>query len=250
LALLKFSDQAKSGHLLFLEPFFVFLGHLHFKINQPFARCQQMYIYTNKIFHKHTSLIFTLLGAASASIAFLIQRLSETYFPSMREVVVYFAIILFAIFGAIIGKMIYELHYMAMFDFLTKLGNRWYFNIRLTQEIERNRSGNYSVCVAAIDVDNFKQINDNYGHATGDKVLSIFADILLRFASEDDICCRLSGDEFILYFRNLTARKDLEQKAKGIIYEMNKKIANLNICIDTSVSIGIAVAPEDVILFF
>ena len=61
-----------------------------------------MYIYTNKIFHKHTSLIFTLLGAASASIAFLIQRLSESYFPSMRDVVVYFAIILFAIFGAII----------------------------------------------------------------------------------------------------------------------------------------------------
>ena len=178
-----------------------------------------MYIYTNKIFHKHTSLIFTLLGAASASIAFLIQRLSETYFPSMRDVVVYFAIILFAIFGAIIGKMIYELHYMAMFDFLTKLGNRWYFNIRLTQEIERNRSGNYSVCVAAIDVDNFKQINDQMGHYAGDAVLVNISNIFRKYTRNLDVVARWGGDEFVIIFPDTDMTRSLEitNKLKDVV---------------------------------
>ena len=129
----------------------------------------------------------------------------------------------------------------ALKDPLTGLWNRAFTEDAINSHLLSSGNGTFFM----MDMDNFKQINDNYGHATGDKVLSIFSDILLRFASEDDICCRLSGDEFIVYFRNLTERKDVELKAKGIIHEMNKKIANLNICIDTSVSSGIAVAPED-----
>ena len=178
-----------------------------------------MYIYTNKIFHKHTSLIFTLLGAASASLAFLIQRLSESYFPNMRDMVVYFAIILFAIFGAIIGRMIYELHYMAMFDFLTRLGNRWFFNIRLVQEIERNRRGSYSVCVAAIDVDNFKQINDQLGHNAGDAVLVNISNVFRKYTRNIDVVARWGGDEFVIIFPDSSMENSLEitNKIKDVV---------------------------------
>ena len=129
----------------------------------------------------------------------------------------------------------------ALKDPLTGLWNRAYTENAINSHLMAGGNGTLFM----MDMDNFKQINDNYGHATGDKVLSIFSDILLHFASENDICCRLSGDEFMLYFRNLTVRKDVELKANGIISEMNKKIASLNICIDTSVSIGVAMAPED-----
>ena len=191
-----------------------------------------MYIYTNKIFHKHTSLIFTLLGAASASIAFLIQRLSETYYPNMRDFAVYFAIVLFSVFGAIIGRMIYELHYMAMFDFLTRLGNRWFFNIRLVQEIERNKCGDYSVCVAAIDVDNFKQINDQLGHYAGDAILVNISNVFRKYTRNIDVVTRWGGDEFVIIFPDTDIESSLEimNKLKDVVRDSDDcGIATLSI---------------------
>lgn len=199
-----------------------------------------MYIYTNKIFHKHTSLIFTLLGAASASIAFLIQRLSETYFPEMRDMVVYFTIILFSVFGAIIGKMIYELHYMAMFDFLTRLGNRWFFNIRLVQEIERNKHGNYSVCVAAIDVDNFKQINDQFGHIAGDAVLVSISNIFRKHTRNIDVVTRWGGDEFVIILPDSSVETSVEimNKIKNVVLASEE-------CGIATLSVGIVAIRKD-----
>jgi len=193
-----------------------------------------MYIYTNKIFHKHTSLIFTLLGAASASVAFLIQRLCDVYYPGMRDMVVYFTIVLFGIAGAIVGRMIYELHYMAMFDFLTRLGNRWYFSIRLTQEIEKAKCGGYAACIAAIDVDNFKQVNDKLGHSAGDDVLVNISDIFRKYTRNIDAVARWGGDEFVILFPDT----DIEN-ATAITSNLKDVVLNSDDCGEATLSIGV-----------
>ena len=199
-----------------------------------------MYIYTNKIFHKHTSLIFTLLGASSASVAFLIQRLSEVYFPGMRDMVVYFTILLFGIAGAIIGKMIYELHYMAMFDFLTRLGNRWYFSIRLAQEIEKAKNGDYLVCMAAIDVDNFKQVNDKLGHSAGDAVLVNMANIFRKHTRNIDAIARWGGDEFVIIFpeTDLESAIEVTNRLKDVVMASEE-------CNMATVSIGVVAIDKE-----
>ena len=199
-----------------------------------------MYIYTNKIFHKHTSLIFTLLGASTASIVHLIQRLSDTYYPGTRDLVVYFSIAVFAVAGAVIGKMIYELHYMAMFDFLTRLGNRWYFNIRLTQELEKKKSEGYPVCIAAIDVDNFKQLNDQFGHVAGDAVLVNMANIFRKHTRNIDAIARWGGDEFVIIFpeTDLESAIEVTNRLKDVVMASEE-------CNMATVSIGVVAIDKE-----
>ena len=66
-----------------------------------------------------------------------------------------------------------------------------------------------------IDMDNFKAINDNYGHMAGDGTLKAFADALRKFAGEDDIICRIGGDEFCAVVENAT-----EKWIDGRIHEL------------------------------
>ena len=96
-----------------------------------------------------------------------------------------------------------------------------------------------------IDLDNFKSINDNYGHIAGDRALKMFADVLREYASEEDITCRIGGDEFVIFLRNVTAKDELSDRATDIIAAMNRKLQSSGFETNSSVSIGIARTPED-----
>ncbi len=86
-------------------------------------------------------------------------------------------------------------------DHLTNIANRKHFEDSLRQTLSR-RSGDVGhVCVILIDIDHFKQINDSYGHAVGDKVLGHVARILDRGMRSGDMVARYGGDEFVAYMR-------------------------------------------------
>ena len=80
-------------------------------------------------------------------------------------------------------------------DSLTGLHNRYYLESNLKELLSSGRHGTLFM----IDLDNFKGINDTYGHIVGDKTLQLFADILRQYTYESDIVCRLGGDEFIIF---------------------------------------------------
>lgn len=125
-------------------------------------------------------------------------------------------------------------------DALTGLWNRVY-----TEEMVNTlASGGVKGAIFMIDMDNFKAINDNYGHIAGDNVLKGFAETMRQFSQPDDILCRLGGDEFIM-FVNRCSDRALGKIAADIIAAFSDSLKEKNYMTNSSVSIGIAMIPED-----
>ena len=126
-------------------------------------------------------------------------------------------------------------------DALTGLHNRDYLRKKLKELLESGHHG----CLFMIDLDNFKQINDTFGHIVGDKTLQLFADVLRSNAREEDIVCRLAGDEFVIFYTDMKDRRAAAKRAEGIIYQFSKKITDLGYGGIVSVSIGIVISKEN-----
>ncbi len=91
-----------------------------------------------------------------------------------------------------------EIIKLSRLDGLTGLFNRRYFISKVEDEIIRlNRSGNY-ISLSVIDIDNFKSVNDSYGHLIGDEVLKIVGDVIKNTVRKTDLVSRYGGDEFAL----------------------------------------------------
>jgi len=89
-----------------------------------------------------------------------------------------------------------DLRLQASLDSLTGLGNRKTFDESLSNALETASGDMSSVCLMMVDIDNFKRINDEYGHLIGDKILRFVADILKRSVKGRDTVSRFGGDEF------------------------------------------------------
>ena len=126
-------------------------------------------------------------------------------------------------------------------DALTGLHNRDYLEKKLNELLEEGHAG----ALFMIDLDNFKGINDTYGHIVGDKTLQIFAEVLRAYSREDDVICRLAGDEFVTFYPELTDREIAAKKAGDIIKLFNERMASLGYPDVVSVSIGIMMATGD-----
>ena len=126
-------------------------------------------------------------------------------------------------------------------DVLTGLWNRAYTENAVNEMISQKKKG----ALFMLDMDNFKAVNDNYGHIAGDETLKIFAGTLKKFAGEGDVLCRIGGDEFMIFVKDVTEKSELGSRAAEIISGFQKKFAALSFEIECSVSIGIAQTPED-----
>lgn len=100
-------------------------------------------------------------------------------------------------------KLAYSSSKKAYSDQLTGLWNRAYITKAVTKFIEASITG----CLFEMDMDNFKQVNDVYGHIAGDNVLIAFARAMKDSTREGDICCRAGGDEYMLFCKNVTAEQ-------------------------------------------
>ena len=133
----------------------------------------------------------------------------------------------------------------AMHDAATGLPNRGLFDDRLAHGIalaERNR---WTLAVMFIDLDRFKVINDEHGHATGDRVLKEVAQRLQRFARDDDTVCRNGGDEFLVLLMNPKGRANVWRVATALQKEIARPMDIDGIERAVGASIGIALYPSD-----
>ena len=122
-------------------------------------------------------------------------------------------------------------------DPLTGLFNRRYFSYRLEEEISRFNRTHQFLCLFLIDIDNFKQINDQCGHQQGDMVLSEIGRILKKRVRFHDICSRIGGDEFgiLLPFTHY-------KQAVIVTKDIQENIIQIKVCAEQSVSASIGLA--------
>ncbi len=138
-----------------------------------------------------------------------------------------------------------NLEFKAMHDPLTKLPNRLLFTDRLQISILKAKRNNLKIALFFIDLDNFKEINDSFGHDIGDIVLKKTSQRLKESIRQEDTLSRLGGDEFTIIFENLKAKDDALMLAKKIQKSLLIPINIANQNIHISCSIGISFYPDN-----
>lgn len=114
-----------------------------------------------------------------------------------------------------------QAEHLAMHDPLTELANRRYFNQALHQEFRRSRRDRSPISLIAVDVDHFKEYNDEYGHLAGDYCLTQVGQVLQSFSRRpSDLAARLGGDEFALLLGG-TDSAESQRIAEAILHSFN-----------------------------
>lgn len=138
-------------------------------------------------------------------------------------------------------RMAEDLRKLANTDGLTGLHNRRFFSAMLNRELKRCLRSGQPLSLLALDLDHFKNINDRFGHATGDRVLKEFSKTCMEALRDVDVCGRMGGEEFAIFLPD-TDRKG----AKASAERLRKATENIHLLSDKgepipiSVSIGIA----------
>jgi diguanylate cyclase (GGDEF)-like protein len=128
---------------------------------------------------------------------------------------------------------------LAISDPLTGLFNKGYFTYRLHEEFARSERYRHPLTLIALDLDNFKQVNDRYGHAAGDTVLVAIADALRRSSRMVDVPCRCGGDEFFLILPQTPLNQGMEV-AERLLAAANDVLRQRGLSPGTSISGGVA----------
>ncbi len=133
-------------------------------------------------------------------------------------------------------------------DDLTKLGNRRMFNLRLEMEVDQALVSGSPLCLAIIDLDHFKNVNDKYGHPAGDAVLAKFASRARDQIRTTDLLCRIGGEEFALITPNAPVQiaNTVAERIRNAIETADFTTSDGTI-IKITVSIGISILKSPVL---
>jgi diguanylate cyclase (GGDEF)-like protein/PAS domain S-box-containing protein len=138
----------------------------------------------------------------------------------------------------------HQLETMAMIDSLTGLPNRRAFNDRLAQAVAGAKRHERELALLFIDLDHFKPVNDQFGHETGDHLLTKVASMLGAAVRGTDTAFRIGGDEFTVLFEMGTGAAAAQMVAERIIVALKSLVIVNGHAVVTGASIGIALYPE------
>lgn len=142
-------------------------------------------------------------------------------------------------------KLRETLRYQSVRDVLTGLYNRRYLEESLEQELSRCTREKNTLSILMIDIDHFKQFNDQFGHEAGDNVIQALAKVLRDFVRKSDIACRYGGEEFLLVMPDI-AFDDAVQRAKAL----HEKVSKIHLryggtaLTQVTISVGLAMYPK------
>lgn len=138
-----------------------------------------------------------------------------------------------------------KLNHMAYFDLITGLPNRSMFVYKTSITINRRRIDFQKCAVVNLDLDNFKRINDIYGHYLGDDLLRAVSIIISNVLEKQEMLARFNGDGFLVLLPKVNGYDEVEMRVKKILGAINRNISINGIDINLTCSAGIAVYPSD-----
>ena len=142
-------------------------------------------------------------------------------------------------------KLTKALSWQATHDALTKLPNRMLLKDKLESSLVKTDKNNSILTLFFIDLDGFKPVNDEYGHAQGDKVLKIIAQRLLSTIRNDDMVARLGGDEFVITLLSFSKHDEIINALNRVMNTISQPIPIGNANVVLSASIGVTIFPDD-----
>ena len=160
------------------------------------------------------------------------QNLLNVFYINLLISVIVISFITYILYK-IIKNYNSKLEYMAYNDSLTNLFNRRYFENELTKVIANHKRNNLDFCIVFLDLDNFKLINDTFGHDIGDKVLINIANILKESLRQTDLIARWGGEEIVILLTNISIN-EAEVLTENIRIKIqnskkNNKLLNTNV---------------------
>jgi diguanylate cyclase (GGDEF)-like protein/PAS domain S-box-containing protein len=142
-----------------------------------------------------------------------------------------------------------RIRYLARYDALTKVPNRMQFQHLLQQAIARALRNKTSLALLYLDMDRFKEINDTFGHAAGDRTLEILTERLTRALPQETVIGRLAGDEFAMFVDDLASDADnrgtIAQLARSVLAEIGRAFQLQEHEVYLTASIGVAFCSRD-----
>jgi diguanylate cyclase (GGDEF)-like protein/PAS domain S-box-containing protein len=137
-----------------------------------------------------------------------------------------------------------QLQFLAQYDALTRLPNRQLLHDRLESTLARARRGATGFSLLYLDLDKFKQVNDRFGHAAGDRLLQEVANRISHCIREADTVARIGGDEFVVLLEHVVLADDAALVADKIRDALTQPVIIGEHVVQTCPSIGTAMYPE------
>jgi len=138
-----------------------------------------------------------------------------------------------------------RLYRLAHYDSLCDLPNRMLFYDRLRQELLRSKRSKHKIAVMFMDLDDFKNVNDDYGHVVGDELLQQVSKRVVKVLRESDTIARIGGDEFTLIITDFDNKKSVTKIATKILSTIQESYSLQGNKFTISASIGISMSPDD-----
>lgn len=138
-----------------------------------------------------------------------------------------------------------KIYRMAYYDELTGLSNRAHFLEQLKMHVALARRNNNKFALVFVDLDDFKGVNDSYGHEVGDRYLRVFADYIRDTIRDSDVTARLGGDEFCIVLPNISDRAEVARITESCLRFSNTTIEIGNHRIQPKMSVGVSIYPDD-----
>ena len=142
-----------------------------------------------------------------------------------------------------------RIRYLARYDALTKVPNRMQFQHMLQQAIARARRNDRGIVLLYLDMDRFKEINDTFGHAAGDRTLEVLSERLTHILPKEAVVGRLAGDEFGLFIEGFAEEQNEQTEAANLARMVLAEVCKAYYVDQQEVfltaSVGIAFCPKD-----